>query len=97
MVRLKIAYWEFDFEAVCPTLDHDLLSQAHIINALFKQRFEIADTADSTVQQLDAENNKKNTTVSLKISTGSVFRPHDLVLVEIAAVLQGVKHSVNDS
>ncbi len=29
MVRLKIAYWEFDFEAVCPTLDHDLLSQAH--------------------------------------------------------------------
>ena len=31
MVRLKIAYWEFDFEAVCPTLDHDLLSQAHIL------------------------------------------------------------------
>ena len=32
MVRLKIAYLEFDFEAVCPTLDHDLLShsQAHI-------------------------------------------------------------------
>ena len=30
MVRLKIAYWEFDFEAVCPTLDHNLLSQAHI-------------------------------------------------------------------
>ena len=30
MLRLKIAYWEFDFEAVCPTLDHDLLSQAHI-------------------------------------------------------------------
>ena len=30
MVTLKIAYWEFDFEAVCPTLDHDLLSQAHI-------------------------------------------------------------------
>ena len=30
MVRLKIAYWEFDFEVVCPTLDHDLLSQAHI-------------------------------------------------------------------
>ena len=30
MVRLKIAYKEFDFEAVCPTLDHDLLSQAHI-------------------------------------------------------------------
>ena len=30
MVRLKIAYWEFDFEAMCPTLDHDLLSQAHI-------------------------------------------------------------------
>ena len=30
MVRLKIAYWEFDFEAVCPTSDHDLLSQAHI-------------------------------------------------------------------
>ena len=30
MVRLKIAYWEFDSEAVCPTLDHDLLSQAHI-------------------------------------------------------------------
>ena len=30
MVRLKIAYWEFDFEAVCPTLDHDLWSQAHI-------------------------------------------------------------------
>ena len=30
MVRLKIAYWEFDFEAVCPILDHDLLSQAHI-------------------------------------------------------------------
>ena len=30
MVRLKIAYWEFDFEAVCPTLDHDLLSQALI-------------------------------------------------------------------
>ena len=34
MVRLKIAYWEFDFEAVCPTLDHDLLSQAHIVNGL---------------------------------------------------------------
>ena len=34
MVRLKIAYWEFDFEAVCPTLDHDLLSQAHM-QALF--------------------------------------------------------------
>ena len=33
MVRLKIAYWEFDFEAVCPTLDHDLLSQAHISSA----------------------------------------------------------------
>ena len=32
MVRLKIAYWEFDFEAVCPTLDHDLLSQALIHN-----------------------------------------------------------------
>ena len=31
MVRLKKAYWEFDFEAVCPTLDHDLLSQAHIV------------------------------------------------------------------
>ena len=30
MVRLKTAYWEFDFEAVCPTLDHNLLSQAHI-------------------------------------------------------------------
>ena len=30
MVRLKLAYWEFDFEAVCPTLDHDLLSQAHM-------------------------------------------------------------------
>ena len=29
MVRLKIAYWEF--EAVCPTLDHDLLSQVLII------------------------------------------------------------------
>ena len=28
MVRLKIAYWEFDFEAMCPTLDQDLLSQA---------------------------------------------------------------------
>ena len=35
MVRLKIAYWEFDFEAVCPTLDHDLLSQAHIHYKLF--------------------------------------------------------------
>ena len=34
MVRLKIAYWEFDFEAVCPTLDHDLLSQAHIYNII---------------------------------------------------------------
>ena len=34
MVRLKIAYWEFDFEAVCPTLDHDLLSQAHIYNSV---------------------------------------------------------------
>ena len=33
MVRLKIAYWEFDFEAVCPTLDHDLLSQALTILA----------------------------------------------------------------
>ena len=32
MVRLKIAYWEFDFEAVYPTLDHDLLSQAQISN-----------------------------------------------------------------
>ena len=32
MVRLKIAYWEFDFEAVYPTLDHDLLSQAHMCN-----------------------------------------------------------------
>ena len=30
MVRLKIPYWEFDFEAVCPTFDHDLLSQAHL-------------------------------------------------------------------
>ena len=30
MVRLKTAYWEFDFEAVCPNLDHDLLSQAHM-------------------------------------------------------------------
>ena len=30
MVRLKTAYWEFDFEAVCPTLDHDLLSQVHM-------------------------------------------------------------------
>ena len=30
MVRLKTAYWEFDFEAVCPTLDHDFLSQAHM-------------------------------------------------------------------
>ena len=30
MVRLKTAYEEFDFEAVCPTLDHDLLSQAHM-------------------------------------------------------------------
>ena len=30
MVRLKIAYWEFDFEAVCPTLDHNLLSQEYI-------------------------------------------------------------------
>ena len=29
-VRQKIAYWEFDFKAVCPTLDHYLLSQAHI-------------------------------------------------------------------
>ena len=37
MVRLKIAYWEFDFEAVCPTLDHDLLTQAHIyIHVLFE-------------------------------------------------------------
>ena len=36
MVRLKIAYWEFDFKAVCPTLDHDLLSQAHIYcNSIF--------------------------------------------------------------
>ena len=35
MVRLKIAYWEFDFEAVCPTLDHDLLSQAHIYICCF--------------------------------------------------------------
>ena len=32
MVRLKTAYWESDFEAVCPTLDHDLLTQAHIIS-----------------------------------------------------------------
>ena len=30
MVRLKIPYWEFDFEAVCPAFDHDLLSQAHL-------------------------------------------------------------------
>ena len=29
-----LSYWEFDFEAVCPTLDHDLLSQAHIQIAL---------------------------------------------------------------
>ena len=28
MVWLKTGYWEFDFEAMCPTLDHDLLSQA---------------------------------------------------------------------
>ena len=28
MARLKTAYWEIDFEAVCPTLDQDLLSQA---------------------------------------------------------------------
>ena len=35
MVRLKTAYWEFDFEAVCPTLDHDLLSQAHVILVSF--------------------------------------------------------------
>ena len=35
MVRLKIAYWEFDFEAVCPTLDHDLLSQAHIYTYIY--------------------------------------------------------------
>ena len=32
MVRLKIAYWEFDFEAMRPTLAHDILSQAHIHN-----------------------------------------------------------------
>ena len=32
MVRLKIAYWEFDSEAKCPTLDHDLLSQARILS-----------------------------------------------------------------
>ena len=31
MVRLKTAYWEFDFEAVCPTLGHNLLSLAHIV------------------------------------------------------------------
>ena len=38
MVRLKIAYWESDFEAVCPTLDHDLLSQAHIHTHIHKMR-----------------------------------------------------------
>ena len=27
---------EFDFEAVCPTLDHDLLSQAHIHMSLWQ-------------------------------------------------------------
>ena len=37
MVRLKIAYWEYDFEAVCPTLDHDLLSQAHIYIVMMQQ------------------------------------------------------------
>ena len=30
MVRLKIAYWEFVSKAMLPTLDHNLLSQAHI-------------------------------------------------------------------
>ena len=41
MVRLKIAYWEFDFEAVCPTLDHDLLSQAHIYIYIYMQTHNI--------------------------------------------------------
>ena len=30
MAILKIAYWEFNSEAMCPTSDHDLLRQAHI-------------------------------------------------------------------
>ena len=37
MVRLKITYWEFDFEAMCPTLAHDILSQAHIRNKQTKR------------------------------------------------------------
>ena len=36
MVRPKIAYWEFDFEAMCPTLDHNLLSQVHIYTTSFQ-------------------------------------------------------------
>ena len=42
MVRLKIAYWEFDFEAVCPTLDHDLLSQAHICVCVYGMNLKYA-------------------------------------------------------
>ena len=48
MVRLKIAYWEFDFEAVCPTLNHDLLSQAHIFGK-WMQKEDIAKTAEHFV------------------------------------------------
>ena len=43
MVRLKIAYWEFDFEAVCPTLDHDLLSQAHMHPKIWHSDADISD------------------------------------------------------
>ena len=40
MVRPKIAYWEFDFEAMCPTLGHDLLSQARIYIYIYKAQKE---------------------------------------------------------
>ena len=42
MVRLKIASWEFDFEAVCPTLDHDL--------EIFQMAFWVMNVIKSIVQ-----------------------------------------------
>ena len=52
MVRLKIAYWEFDFEAVCPTLDHDLLSQAHIyiLHVCFQVKLKEVNAPEGEVQ-----------------------------------------------
>ena len=98
MVRLKIAYWEFDFEAVCPTLDHDLLSQAHItIIHSGKLDYIAVDTNTHEADKMRQQNTSYSTASSCVQNDNTFTWPTETCSADDLAADKSWNHGENDS